>query len=76
MCLAVPGIVIDRAEGPAGLPMATVRFGKVTREVCLAYTPDVAVGDYVIVHVGFAIQRLDEAAARATMALFDTVESS
>jgi hydrogenase expression/formation protein HypC len=69
MCLAVPGIVEERTEGPGGLPFGRVRFGSVVQEVCLACTPDVAPGDWVVVHVGFAIQRLDEEAARRTLAL-------
>lgn len=71
MCLAVPGRVESRHEGTAGLPFARVRFGVVSREVCLAYTPDAAEGDYVIVHAGFAIQVLDEAAARRALELLE-----
>jgi hydrogenase expression/formation protein HypC len=68
MCLAVPGKIVERWEGAGGLPFGKVRFGSVAREVCLAYTPEAGPGDYVIVHVGFAIQRLDEAAAARTLA--------
>jgi hydrogenase expression/formation protein HypC len=71
MCLALPGLVVSLHEGTAGLPFGKVRFGQVAREVCLAYTPDVRAGDYVIVHAGFAIQVLDEAAAQRTLALVD-----
>lgn len=67
MCLAVPGRVLSIAERD-GTPLAQVDFGGVTKEVCLAYTPDAVVGEYVIVHVGFAIQTLDEASARETLA--------
>ena len=59
MCLAVPGRVLSVAEQD-GTTMAQVDFGGLQKEVCLAYIPDVQVGEYVIVHVGFAIQRLDE----------------
>lgn len=69
MCLAVPGRLLDRKEGPSGLPFGRVHFGSVVKEVCLAYTPEAQPGDYVIVHVGFAIQRLDEDAARRTLEL-------
>ncbi|MBX3274648.1 MAG: HypC/HybG/HupF family hydrogenase formation chaperone [Sandaracinaceae bacterium] len=70
MCLALPGQVESiRADG--ALPMGTVRFGTARRDVCLAYVPDAAPGDWVIVHVGFAIQRLDEEAARRALALFE-----
>ena len=48
---------------PLGLPMGKVSFGGVTKRVCLAYTPEARVGDYVVVHVGFAISRIDEAEA-------------
>jgi hydrogenase expression/formation protein HypC len=51
--------------------MAQVDFGGVRKEVCLAYIPDVQVDEYVIVHVGFAIQRLDEQSAQETLANFD-----
>lgn len=63
MCLGVPGKIVSVAER-AGLPMAKVDFGGVVREVCLSYTPEAKPGDYVVVHVGFAISRLDEAEAR------------
>ena len=71
MCLAIPGLVEARHDGLGGLLFATVAFGAVRREVCLAYTPDVQAGDYVIVHVGFAIQRLDAGQAAETLALLD-----
>ncbi|MCW2524327.1 MAG: hydrogenase [Frankiales bacterium] len=70
MCLAVPGRVISIAERDDTL-MAQVDFGGVTKEVCLAYVPDAAVGEYVVVHVGFAIQRLDEQSAQDTLATFE-----
>jgi hydrogenase expression/formation protein HypC len=65
MCLGIPGEVIEVRED-AGLKFAQVRFGGVTREVCLECQPDAGVGDFVLVHVGFAIARIDrEEAARA-----------
>jgi hydrogenase expression/formation protein HypC len=69
MCLGIPGKVVDlRDDG--GLPMGTVDFGGVRREVCLAYVADeVQTGDYVIVHVGFAISKVDEPEARRTFEL-------
>ena len=70
MCLAIPGRVEARWMSESGLAMGRVRFGAVTQEVCLALL-DAAVGEYVIVHSGFAIQRLDEASARATLAAID-----
>jgi hydrogenase expression/formation protein HypC len=69
MCLAVPGLVESiREEG--GTRMGRVNFGGVVKEVCLAYLPDIAVGDYTIVHVGFAISKIDEASALATLRTF------
>ena len=66
MCLGIPGRILDIRDD-AGLPMGTVDFGGVRREVCLAYVADeVGVGDYVIVHVGFAISKVDEEEARRT----------
>ncbi|MDQ2836004.1 MAG: HypC/HybG/HupF family hydrogenase formation chaperone [Actinomycetota bacterium] len=70
MCLAVPGRVISIAERDNTL-MAQVDFGGVTKEVCLAYIPDAVVGEYLVVHVGFAIQRLDERSAQETLANFE-----
>jgi hydrogenase expression/formation protein HypC len=63
MCLGVPGEVVEIYEPENDMLMGKVRFGGISKEVCLAYTPDVKVGDYVIVHVGFAISKLDEAEA-------------
>jgi hydrogenase expression/formation protein HypC len=66
MCLAIPGRVIELRE-TQGLPMGIVDFGGVRREVCLAYITDqVKVGDYALVHVGFAISKVDEEEARRT----------
>ncbi|NOX62888.1 MAG: HypC/HybG/HupF family hydrogenase formation chaperone [Chloroflexi bacterium] len=60
MCLGVPGKVIEIQENPLGMTMGKVSFAGIVKEVCLAYVPDVQVGDYVIVHVGFAISKVDE----------------
>jgi hydrogenase expression/formation protein HypC len=70
MCLAVPGRVLSITEQD-GTTMADIDFGGVRKEVCLAYIPDVQEGEYVIVHVGFAIQRLDEKSAQETLANFE-----
>ncbi len=69
MCLAVPGKVLD-VRDDRGTRMATVDFGGVVKEICLAYLPDVGVGDYAIVHVGFAISKVDEASALETLQMF------
>jgi hydrogenase expression/formation protein HypC len=66
MCLGIPGRIVERYD-VQGLPMGVVDFGGVRREVCLAYVADEAgVGDYAIVHVGFAISKVDEAEAHRT----------
>ncbi|MET7779243.1 HypC/HybG/HupF family hydrogenase formation chaperone [Streptomyces sp. NPDC005388] len=72
MCLAVPGRVLDIEERD-GTRMANVDFGGVVKEVCLEYLPDLQVGEYAIVHVGFALQRLDEESAKQTLDLFATL---
>jgi hydrogenase expression/formation protein HypC len=69
MCLGIPGRVLAIDES-GGVRMGKVDFDGIVKEVCLAYLPDIAVGDYTIVHVGFAITRLDEEAAKETLALF------
>ena len=69
MCLGIPGRILDTRDD-RGLLMGTVDFGGVKREVCLAYVaPDVAVGNYVVVHVGFAISKVDEEEALRTLEL-------
>ena len=72
MCLAVPGKILE-VEERDDTRMAKVDFGGVVKDVCLAYLPDIEVGDYTIVHVGFAIQKLDEASALETLELFRTL---
>jgi len=66
MCLAVPGRVLEISDA-GDLRMARVDFAGIVRQACLAYLPEAAVGDYVLVHVGFAISRIDEQAARETL---------
>lgn len=70
MCLAVPGKIL-RMEDRDGTLMSVVDFGGVQKDVCLQYIPDAQVGEYVVVHVGFAIQRLDEESAIQTLAEFE-----
>lgn len=67
MCLGVPGKVIEIYES-AGLTMGRVDFGGAVKEACLAYVEDVQIGDYVVIHVGFAISKLDEEEAHRTLA--------
>ncbi len=64
MCLGVPGKVETISGDGNGLIMGTVNFGGILKEVCLAYTPEAKIGDYVIVHVGFAISIVDEREAK------------
>jgi hydrogenase expression/formation protein HypC len=66
VCLGIPGEVTDLNDRD-GLLMGTVDFGGVRKEVCLAYVPDVEVGEYVIVHVGFAIATVDRHEAERTL---------
>ena len=66
MCLGVPGQVIA-VTTVDGLPTATVDFGGVRKDVCLSFCPEAELGDYVVVHVGFAISRLDEDEALRTL---------
>ncbi len=68
MCLGIPGKILDIYK-TNGLSMGKVDFGGVTREVCLAYVPEARVGDYAIVHVGFALNLLSEQEAQETLEL-------
>ncbi|MBK7670446.1 MAG: HypC/HybG/HupF family hydrogenase formation chaperone [bacterium] len=67
MCLAIPGRITERYE-ETGLPMARVDFAGAVAAACLAYTPEAGVGDYVLVHAGFALQVLNEEEAQASLA--------
>ena len=69
MCLGIPGKVVEIYEAN-GTRMGKVDFSGIKKEVCLAYLPEIEVGDYTIVHVGFAITQLDEASALETLAMF------
>ncbi|MDH3283438.1 MAG: HypC/HybG/HupF family hydrogenase formation chaperone [Acidobacteriota bacterium] len=71
MCLGVPGRIVSIRRNEDGLPTGTVSFGGIRKEVCLAYVPDATAGEYVIVHVGFAISKVDEEEARAVFRLLD-----
>ena len=66
MCLAIPGKVLE-IEKEVSPVMGNVSFGGVRKRVCLEWVPEVRVGDYVIVHVGFALSTLDEAEALETL---------
>ena len=75
MCLGIPGRIesIDRS---ASLLMGRVSFGGVAREVCLEHVPEAEVGDYVIVHVGFALSKLDQEEAGRVFALLDELATA
>jgi hydrogenase expression/formation protein HypC len=72
MCLAVPGKITEIYDSN-GLLMGKIDFGGVVREACLAYVPDARVGDYTIIHVGFALNLIDEKEALETLALLDEI---
>ena len=69
MCLGIPGKVVETYEAN-GMRMGKLDFAGITKEACLAYVPEIEVGDYTIVHVGFAITKLDEESAQESLALF------
>ncbi len=66
MCLAIPGKLIEIKQDAQGVRMGKANFGGIVKAVCLEYTPEVLVGDYVLVHVGFALSKVDEAEAERT----------
>ena len=72
MCLAVPGKIVEIEEND-GLQMARVDFGGIFREACLDYVPEAKVGDYCVIHVGFAISLLSEKEAMETLDLLKQI---
>jgi hydrogenase expression/formation protein HypC len=70
VCLGIPGEVLELHE-EHGLRFGKVRFGGVARRVCLEYVPDASRGDFVLVHVGFAIARIDAAEAARTLQILE-----
>ena len=72
MCLGVPGVVVETSMAD-GLHMGKVDFGGIAKQVCLEHVPDARPGDYVLVHVGFALARMDEAEARR---IFEMLEGT
>ena len=67
MCLGIPGRIIEIWDQPDGGRFAKIEFGDQVKTACLAYLPDLAVGDYTIVHAGFALTRIDEESAKVTL---------
>jgi hydrogenase expression/formation protein HypC len=72
MCLAVPGKIIEIYDAN-GLLMGKIDFGGVIREACLTYVPEAKIGDYTIIHVGFALNLIDEKEAMETLALLEEI---
>ena len=72
MCLAIPGKVLQIERGTTPL-MGEVSFGGIQKRICLEWIPEVTVGQYVIVHVGFAISTVDEKEALETLKLFEEI---
>ena len=74
MCLGVPGKIIEVYEAD-NLKMGKVDFGGVVREACLVYVPEAQVGEYVVIHVGFAISKVSEEEAQATLDLLREIST-
>lgn len=75
MCLAIPGRVLEIIDSSTPR-MGTVEFNGVRKEVCLELLPETTVGEYVIVHVGFALSKVDEEEARATLRLLEEMDDT
>ncbi|MCC6124417.1 MAG: HypC/HybG/HupF family hydrogenase formation chaperone [Pirellulales bacterium] len=74
MCLGIPGKLIEvHQESPEALPMGKVDFGGIRKEVCLAYTPEAQIGDYLLIHVGFALSRIDEREAQEIFSYLEEI---
>ena len=71
MFLAIPGKLIEISHDPQGVRMGKANFGGIVKQVCLEYTPEVKTGDYVLVHVGFALGKVDEEEAARTYRLLE-----
>jgi hydrogenase expression/formation protein HypC len=74
MCLAIPGKLIEISHDPQGIRMGRADFGGIVKQVCLEYTPEVTTGDYVLVHVGFALGKVDEQEAARTYSLLEEMD--
>ena len=66
MCLAIPGKLLEITRDPNGVRMGRANFGGIVKQICLEYTPEVEAGDYVLVHVGFALSKVNEEEAERT----------
>jgi hydrogenase expression/formation protein HypC len=74
MCLAIPGKLLEITTDPAGVKMGRANFGGIVKQVCLEYTPEVQTGDYVLVHVGFALSKVNEEEAARTYQLLEEMK--
>ncbi len=74
MCLGIPGKITEIYEAN-GLPMGQIDFGGVTREACLSYVPEAKIGDYAVIHVGFALSVIDEEEAQQTLDLLKQIDA-
>ena len=73
MCLGIPGLVVERSEATEDLAFGTVEFAGIRRKICLACVPDAQAGDYVIVHAGIAISRVDPIEAQRVFAYLNEI---
>jgi len=74
VCLAIPGRLIEVSEDAHGVRMGKANFGGIVKQICLEYTPEANAGDYVLVHVGFALGKVDEDEAARTYKLLEEME--
>lgn len=74
MCLAIPGQIVEKFANDSGVLMAKTKFGGVVKRVCLEYTPEVEIGDYVLVHVGFALSKVDAEEAEKTYQILEQMD--
>jgi len=75
MCLGVPAKLVEVFQRD-GLPMGKVELGGISKEICLAYTPEAQIGDYLLIHVGFAISRLEEDESQEIFSFLEQLEAS
>jgi len=76
MCLGIPGKIARITAQGGGLPFGRIDFGGIFKDACLAYVPEAKVGDYVIIHAGFAISVLDEAEAAQTFKYLEELDQA
>ena len=74
MCLAIPGKIISYEEASSEMKMAKVSFGGVIKSICMDLVPEAEIGNYVLVHVGFALNTIDEKEAEETLKLLTEIE--